>query len=124
MFMKFNAKFSFYFCVVLCAAIIFFTSVLTAAEETRLKNLKGSEIPMPLDSARVLTVNEMEEGVLRKRLYVANGNGAALVSSLLVPSVGLEVASELPVVSPGLTKSAVTNSNSNWESKDPSASNS
>ncbi|MGD8642620.1 MAG: IPT/TIG domain-containing protein, partial [Gammaproteobacteria bacterium] len=49
--------------------------LLTEEQQAELNELQGSILPMNMDSVRVLPVEEMEEGVLRKRLYVASGTG-------------------------------------------------
>ncbi|MCG8434456.1 MAG: IPT/TIG domain-containing protein, partial [Gammaproteobacteria bacterium] len=48
---------------------------LSEDEQRRKKELEGTNIAMPLDSIRLHPTEEWEEGVLRKRLYVASGPG-------------------------------------------------
>ena len=48
---------------------------LTPEEKETLENIALAELPLSLDSIRIQPVVEEEEGVLRKRLYVASGNG-------------------------------------------------
>jgi hypothetical protein len=48
---------------------------LAPEEEARLEELAGTHLATAVDAVRVLPVEELEEGVLRKRLYVAGGNG-------------------------------------------------
>ncbi|PIP78450.1 MAG: hypothetical protein COW84_11870, partial [Gammaproteobacteria bacterium CG22_combo_CG10-13_8_21_14_all_40_8] len=48
---------------------------LTLEEQERLENLSVGNVPLSLDSLKIQPVNEMENGVEHKRLYVASGNG-------------------------------------------------
>ena len=50
-------------------------SGLSEAEQERLEALSDADLALAIDSVRVRPVIEWEEGVQRKRLYVANGSG-------------------------------------------------
>jgi len=53
------------------------TPALTAAEEAELVSLAGvgANIPFSIDSQRLALREEVEDGITRKRLYVASGHG-------------------------------------------------
>src|SRR5690606_35229341 len=66
---------------------------LTETEKADLARLQGTYLPLSVDSIRLQASQELEEGVWRKRLYVANGHGG--VSRLnLDEQNGLQVTSE------------------------------
>jgi len=48
---------------------------LSPEDQARLDELEGTYLATALDSVRILPVQELEEGVVRKRLYVAGGSG-------------------------------------------------
>ena len=70
---------------------------LSAAEQQQLAALKGADtlLAMPVDSIRIQAVQEPENGVVHKRLYVANGSGGVARINLDDEN-GMQLLSQVP----------------------------
>src|SRR5690606_9836688 len=73
---------------------------LTEEERAELERLSGPQLPVAVDSVRLSTAREWEEGVWRKRLYVANGVGG-------VSRLNLDEQNGLQVLGEALTNQGV-----------------